>query len=174
MFNKIVVLSSSLLCVNLYARASEEVRVIRITQEVYDQHYNSFEKYVFNLQSKLWWGRKTCTVSTGAKVQGYDEFVIEKCIPASYPLFDRNKEDIKNILKIVGSQENIIHIDALLDKCSEKPQDINFIAHTTYKEGKRLEQLMMQGGRTVSIEDKDTFVAAGLFVRYWIENKNPL
>jgi hypothetical protein len=173
LMNKKLFLVASLL-LNFCCYTSEEIRIIRVPKEVYYNHNDSFEKYVFGLQSKLQLGRTTGTVEWGAWAQGYDKFVISTCIPASYPLFEREENDIKRLIKNVGSDDNLPHVNLLLDKCSKRAQDKNFIARTTYEEGKRLEQEREKQGLKVSEEDKDMFVVAGLFVRYWLEHKHPL
>jgi len=170
-----IVMVLGLMVMDVSSHEREDMRKVRITQHVYNQHAQPFEKYVFKNQSELWWGKKTGTVEFGARFLGYDDFVIDTCIPASYPLFDRPAHEIKSIVAYIGSDQYAIdRVDLLLDKCSKNPADMNFIARTTYDEGKRLEQEKIESGRTVSAEERDTFVVVGLFVRYWIEKKLPL
>jgi hypothetical protein len=160
------------LVLSFCCHASEEIRIIRVPQEIYHAHYDNFKKYVFNLQSKLKVGRATGMVGWGAWAEGYDKFVVNTCIPASYSLFEREKNDIKRLIKNAGSDDNISHVNVLLDKCSKETHNKNFIAHTTYNEGKRLEQEKINQGLEVSEDDRDTFVVAGLFVRYWLEHRH--
>lgn len=158
-----------------YAWVREDIKKIRVTTEAYHQHYKRFEKYIFKNRSELWWGRKTHTVEIGAKVFGYDEFVIKVCIPSSYSFFDRPVKNIQHMLKLLSSDDCIYCINMLLEKCSQRPGDLNFIARVTYEFGKQLEQAKInETGRPVSAEDRDIFVAIGLFARYWIEKKLPL
>lgn len=152
-----------------HSYASENLQSINRAKDLFNKNYESFEKYVFGLQSSLWWGRKTGTIAWGAEKKGYDEFVINTCIPASYSFFDRSKKDIKNILKDINSQDNIVYVSQLLERCSENPQDINFIAHITYEEGKRLETEKINRGYEISAEDRDLFVGMGLFARFCSE-----
>src|SRR5579863_8900226 len=99
LMNKKLLLVTSLL-LSFCCYTSEETRAIRITKEVYHDHNDYFEKYVFNLQSKLNVGRTTRMVEWGAKwIEGYDNFVISTCIPASYSLFDREENEIKRLIK---------------------------------------------------------------------------
>jgi hypothetical protein len=60
----------------------------------------------------------------------------------------------------------------LLDKCREKPGDLNYVVRVTYVEGQRLEQeKIKQLKQVASPEEKDTFVAIGFLVRYVVKNK---
>lgn len=167
----IVVLFFSLAFLNVYSYANRDIKRIRVTKEIYNNHYKNFEKYIFHNRSELWWGRKTRTVTFGAKVLGYNDFTI-KCIPLSYSFFDRNPQSIQQILRSLVADECLYHINVLLEKCSEKPGDLDWVARVTYEEGRRLEQEEMRiTGRSVSVLTTDTFVAVGLFVRYCVEKK---
>ena len=172
--NKMIVgLFFSLVSMNVCSYVSEDIKKIRVTKEIYHQLYNSFEQYIFKNRSELWWGRKTHTVLIGAKILGYNEFTI-KCIPLSYSFFDRDLTNIKNILRSLVLDEYIYYINVLLEKCNEKPGDLNWLARVSHEEGKRFEQEKIRRiGRPGSALVTDTFVAAGLFVRYWVEKRLP-
>ena len=176
--NKMGLLCGILLGGFLYA--GENATTVKKIKDLYCQHYDSFEKSVL---SERWWINSfnnvlffgDAAVKKGAKERGYDEFVTEICIPASYPFFGRAPEDIKRILGKIGSNDDIIErVAGLLDKCKQKPDDINFVAHTTYNEGKRLELEKIKRGYAISEEDKDTWTGIGLFAKYVIVDKKIL
>ena len=166
-FNKVLVRAFfCLMFLNVYSYATAHVKRFSITKEIYNKHYKSFENYIIKQRSDLWWGRKTHTVLMGAKILGYDDFTI-KCIPLSYSFFDRDVATIRYILQSIGVDEYIYYINVLLDKCSERPGDFNWIARVTYEESKLFEQEeMKKTGHSISVLMRDTLVAAGLFVRY--------
>ena len=148
---------------------------VRITKEFYRQHYKPFEAYIFDKRSQVLIRKIPIIgediVKSGAKFSGYDDFAI-KCIPESYSFFDRDENDIKNILYKIESDQCMQHVNMLLDKCREKPGDLNWVVRMTYQEGQRLEQeKIKQSQQSASQEEKDTFIAIGFWVRYVVKNK---
>lgn len=146
-----------------------------ITKEIYRQHYNKFEASIFDKRVMIGIRRTPIIgeklVQNGARALGYDDLAV-KCMPLTYPFFDRDEEDIKNILKNIESDQCINHINILLEKCNAKPGNLNWAMKVTHEEGKRLEQEKInRTGKAASALEKDTFTAIGFFVRYLIENK---
>jgi len=171
------ILCAALLSASSYFYASENSTNVEKAKKLYRQHYDSFEESVL---SERWLINKfnkipifgDAAVKKGAKNRGYDEFVVDICIPASYPFFGRDPEDIKRILTKVGYDETAIaHVAVLLEKCNQNPDDINFVARTTYDEGKMLELEKIKRGQAISAEDKDTWTGIGLFAKYIIVDK---
>jgi hypothetical protein len=110
-------------------------------------------------------------VKQGAASRGYDEFVTDICIPAIYPLFDGKPEDVKKKLQEMGSNDNTLaYAASLWEKCG-KNTDKNFVAHTTYHEGKKLELEKVNRGQVASQEEKNTWSCIGLFVKYIVVDK---
>jgi len=174
--NKRGIVCGALLCIGGFLYASEKTVTPEKIKELYYQHYNSFEKSVLNEQ---WWINKSKNILTGdflvrqgAMAKGYDEFVVDICIPASYSFFNRKPEDIKRILNKIGSDDIIMaQVAILLEKCNQKPDDINFVAQATYDQGKILELEKIKRGHAISAEDKDTWTGIGLFAKYVIVDK---
>ena len=147
----------------------------RITKELYRQHYKPFEAYIFDKRSQVLLRKIPIIgediVKSGAIASGYDDFAIQR-IPESYSFFDRDEQDIKKILHNIESDKCLQHANMLLDKCREKPGDLNYVVRVTYVEGQRLEQeKIKQLKQVASPEEKDTFVAIGFLVRYVVKNK---
>jgi hypothetical protein len=159
--------------------ASEDAQSIKRVKELFNQHYESFEK---NVLSERWWINNfnnvlyfgDAPVKKGAKDMGYNEFVRDICIPASYPFFKRSPEEIKEIFgKIRSDDRALSRLGMLLNKCQDSDDKdlINSVALVTYDEGKRLEIEKIKRGQAITQEDKDTWTAIGLFAKYVIIDK---
>ena len=160
--------------INIFSHA-EEKNQKTYTKEFYLRDYPSFKKYIdkekklVNLRHNPFFGEDS--VKNGAKMLGYDDLNIQR-IPLLYPLFNRSDEEIKKILDDFKSDEYICHINVLIEKCRKASGDLNVIMHIVHDEGERLKQeRIVQTGKTPSQLEEDTFVAAGLLVRYLFKNK---
>jgi hypothetical protein len=151
-----------------------EEKKYTIDQKFFFQHYPSFKNSVFEKIAMVNIGRLLGkgVIKKVAERDGYDPFAIE-CIHHLYPLCDRPKAEVADILYSIGTnQENLQHVNMLFEKCGEKPGDLNWIVRVTHDEGNRLEQeKIKRTGHVASAREKDTFVAIGLFLRYVIKNK---
>ena len=162
-----------MMSMNLCSYAKEDGKRDGINKEFYFEHYQSFEKYILGKRKEVNLRKVVgdSLVKTGARISGYDEFAIQ-FLPLSYSLFDRDEDDFKKILQNIGSDKCIDSVNVLLERCREKPGDLNWIVRVTYQEGKRLEEKKLkETGQVASKEEKDTFVAIGFLVRYLIKNK---
>jgi hypothetical protein len=160
---------------NICSYAKEDGKRDAINKEFYFNHYQSFEKYIFGKRKEVNLrkipGVGVSLVKAGARASGYDDFAIQ-FLPLSYSLFDRDEDDFKEILQNIGSDKCIDSVNVLLERCREKPGDLNWIVRVTYQEGKRLEEeKLKKTGRAATDQEKDTFVAIGFLVRYLIKNK---
>lgn len=158
---------------NIFLYAQGNVKKDTINKEFFSHHYQPFEKYIFKKRRDVniikHFGNDI--VAEIAKIDGYDDFAVQ-CIPLSYSLFNRKGNDLSQILRSIGSDEYLHHVNILFEKCREKPGDLNWIVRVTYEEGKRLEQeKIKETGQAASAQEKDTFVAIGLLLRYMIKNK---
>lgn len=154
---------------NIFVCAQGNIERNRIDKKFFLHHYKPFEKYIFKKQIEVKISRKLGKEI--AMLDGYDNFAVQ-CIPLSYSLFDRKDDDLKQILHGIESDEYLHHVNVLLERCREKPGDLNWIVRVTYEEGKRLEQeKIKETGQAASAQEKDTFVAIGLLLRYMIKNK---
>jgi len=168
--NHIMVVLSVLICMNICGIQNGPV-----TKELYRKHYKPFEEYVLEKRTMVNM-RKIPLIGEGlvkevARATGYDDFAVQ-CIPFMYSLCDRPENDLKNVLRTIESDECIGHANLILRKYREKPGDLNRIVRVTHEEGKRLEQeKMKKSGQAASTQEKDTFIAIGLLVRYLVKNK---
>lgn len=171
-----MVVLSLLMCMGICSEIKADIKKDPVTKELYRKIYKPFEEYVFD-RRKIINLRKTpiigdALVEAGARAAGYDDFAVQ-CIPYMYPLFDRQDNDLKNVLGILESAECIDHANLILNKYREKPGDLNLIVRITHEEGKRLEQeKIKKTGKAASTQEKDVFIAIGLLVRYLIKNKH--
>ena len=157
-----------------------------ITQEVFKKHLSLFTKDVLSTKSKLWWGRKTGTVEIGAMAKGCDQFSI-KCIPIAYDFFPLPDNDIKILIQHLPVKY-LDYIEMLIEECSCRPGDMNWVSSVVHKEHvKKIalpddikrEELMENPSKYKEIIDQQKvdkkerhlLIAAGLFARYWVENK---
>ncbi|HLJ31022.1 MAG TPA: hypothetical protein VKU36_01165 [Candidatus Babeliales bacterium] len=170
----------SIVLISGFLYASEDAQRIKQTKELLNEHYESFEEDVL---SERWWINKfnnvfyfgDAAVKKGAKDRGYNEFVRDICIPASYPFFRRPPEEIKQIFMEIRSDDHALdRLGMLINKCSQESDDadlINRVAITTYNEGKMLELEKIKRGQAITDEDKDKWTAMGLFAKYIVVDK---
>lgn len=159
-------------------------------KELYNKHYNDFEKYVLGLQKKLnrglsWVGARG--VEAGARtIEGYNDFTVA-CMPISYPFFGKNKSYIAGILKSLSSDKYLYHIEHSIERCKRKPGNLkllDWISQVSHEEhvknitlpaGIQKERLMAEPKEyqkiinRVSAEERDALIAVGLFSRYLAE-----
>ncbi len=166
-----------------------------ITKSVYRSHLERFKTFVLDMQSTVNnirdytpFGCGDFVILKGAAAKGCDSFSVD-CIPLSFSFFRSNKEHVINVIESVASDYFIRYMDTLLDRCSKKPRDLNWVAHVAHEEhvksinlpaNVQKERLLSDPKEYKKIEnevDKDARearIVAGLFARYWVENKLPL
>jgi hypothetical protein len=169
-YQTIIIILFGVMWLNVFSYTKE------YTKEFYfKRDYVSFEEYIFekknlvNLRHNKFVGEKG--VKRGAKMFGYDDFAIQR-IPLSYSLFDRSDDDIKKILNSLGSDECIYYINILIEKTKQAAGDLNLVMRIVHDEGERLKKERIDAtGYAPSQLEEDTFIAAGLLIRYLIKNK---
>jgi len=165
----------------------------RITKDVYLSHFDRFKKFILGERSKFVWTRDwlgMSAVEAGARTIGKcDDFSVE-CISIGEPFYDSKDSDIDEILRFIGqSPEHLELIDKILDQCSQKPKDLNWVAYVSHKEhinaiktpsNVNKEDLIKHPKEYKKIEDKVDkkerlrLIVDGLFGRYWVSTKLPL
>jgi phosphohistidine swiveling domain-containing protein len=164
-----------------------ESRQLYITQEIFNQHCPRFIADVVSTKNKYWWGKKTRTIEIGAAAQGCDDFSI-KCIPVADDFFlNLSEAEIRSMVKLLPSKY-LDYINTLIERCSSKPGDMNWISRVSHEEHIRMISLPADVNKEELIKDPAMYkkiidqkkvdekeryllIAAGLFARYWCENK---
>ncbi len=163
---------------------SKKKKQLYITQDVFNRHYPSFIKYVLGMQKDINKGRvcESGMFFVAKWSLKCDPLTIE-CIPVSYMLFDESPNTIELELKNL----DINFINNIYEKYKQKPGDKNWLARVSHEEHIKTitlppeiqkEELMRKPSQYKQLIDqkrvdsKECFVriAAGLFVRYWVDN----
>lgn len=168
-------------------QVSHDSQKLLITQEVFFQHMQKFTANVVSTKNKYWWGKKSRTIEIGAIAQGCDDFSL-KCIPVADDFFlNLSDSDIRLMIKTLPVRY-LHYINRLIEKCSSKPGDMNWISRVSHEEhiktislpaGVNKEELIEDptkykkiiDQKMVDVKERHLLIAAGLFARYWCENK---
>jgi phosphohistidine swiveling domain-containing protein len=170
----------------------QEYKAKRITKDVYLSHFNRFKKFVLGERKQFKWTRDWLgmgAVEAGARtIAKCDDFSVE-CICIGEPFYDSSDEHFMKVLNDVGQSERYIqYIDELIDECSKKPGDLNWVARVSHQEhiksieipvDVKKENLIKYPKEYKKIEnkvnkiDRESLIAAGLFARYWVHEKLP-
>lgn len=167
----------------------KDKKYLYITQELFNKHHKQFIRYVLDMQDQLndgrWWG-EAIMFAGARKLKGCDDFAIE-CIPLSYNFFDQSKHYIESILTFIDLE----FVNNLFEKYNAKPNNVsemNWLARISHEEHVRtvplplgvIKEELIENPREYKkfidqkiVEPKECHarIAAGLFVRYWVEKK---
>jgi len=172
----------------------QEYKTKRITKDVYSSHFERFKKFVLGEKSqfewtKKWFGMKA--VEAGARSIGKCDKLAVECISVGEEFFDSAEKYFVEVLRNNGQSAYYIqYIDSLLEECSKKPGNLNYVAWASHRglveatapEAKDIkkEDLIEHPKKYKEIEhrvdktEQHAHIAAGLFVRYWIHERLPL
>jgi len=159
---------------------------IHITSDVFHKHQSSFVSYVLEMQNDISWRNwigEAGLFKLARKIGKCGEFEI-RCIPLAYDFFDQDKRYIESILKKIDMD----YVNVLFQLSSQKPGDKEWLAHVLHAEHVKKINLpdyvdrqelienpekykQIIDAKKVNPQERDTLIASGLFVRYWVEKK---
>ena len=161
-------------------------KMITKTKHLFDSQVESFKDWVKSTKTALIVGRRSPRwVLNWA---GCDDFAVD-CIPLSFVFFDSDDDDINQVIKSLGTDDNLEYIGLLLEECKKRPTDVNwarFVAHkknaATIPMPKNInrEKLMADPKAYIAVQDsidaweRKIRIAAGLFGSWIVEKKSHL
>jgi phosphohistidine swiveling domain-containing protein len=178
---------------SVVAHNGQKYQPKHINKKIYNEHFDRFKKFILGEKSqfswtKKWFGMKA--VKAGARsIGGCDDFSVE-CIGIGEGFFDKTDAEVIAILKNIGESDQCMeYIDMLIDKCSKKPGDLNWVARVSHEEHVksieipsdiRKEDLIAHPKEYKKIQHKvdkkecEKLIGSGLVARYWIKENLPL
>lgn len=162
----------------------------RITKDIYFSHFNRFKKFALSEKSQFCWtkwvgGMKA--VEAGARnFGGCDPFAVE-CISVGESFFDSDETHFVKTLHDIGESDICINfMNYLIEECSKKPGDLNWVARVSHyghiesidlPEDADEEDLKKHPKKYSTIQHKvdkskrEALTAASLFVRFFTKEK---
>lgn len=177
-----------------FSVVQKESKIVSKAKNLYHSHFNSFKKYVLDMKSDLYKASWLPEIAFRgiAKSQGCNDFTID-CVEIGHAFFNRDPKYIVDDLLSLESDYFIQYIGKLLEECSQKPNDLNWVAYVAHKAHiesihlpaeinkedlisnpkhyKGVEKNLSQKDRETFIKEKAKRVGAGLFARFCVENK---
>jgi hypothetical protein len=158
-----------------------------ITKVIIEQEHQRFSDYVFSMRRQVNYCAETILFK-GAKFRGYNDFSC-KCIPISYGFFAHDEYMLKRILRNISVDRYVNYICVIVDRyLHELPRDKNSLSRILHEEHVKnitlsadinKKELMAKPDlykklidqKKINLDERDAFVAAGLFAQYWLEKK---